>query len=106
MVTIWEMIVAMAGGFGLLLPVLPAPGLYLQSSVQEFLELVVLTEDFEQFDTVHLFLLLESLEYDILRRVSFIGNGTLNEVIIVSTHRAESSSSANILMKLVLKINE
>jgi len=70
------------------------------------LQLLILSQHIKELNTVHLFLLLQSSEFYVFWRVSFVSDWAVDEIVVMSTHRAQSSSSANVLMELVLEIDE
>lgn len=74
--------------------------------MKELLEFLVLSQDIKKLDTVHVFLLLECSEHDVLGSMCFVGDWALDVVVVMSSHGAESSSSADVLMKFVLEVNE
>jgi hypothetical protein len=50
--------------------------------------------------------LLQCFEFDILWSMGFICDWERNLIIVMGTHRAKGSSSADVHVKLVLEINE
>lgn len=92
---------------------------YLSVCIEEYGEFIVTIEDREELlhyvislveltklFSGHAFSLLECLEFNFSRRESFVGDRSLNFIQIVSSHGSKLASSADILMKLVLEINE
>ncbi len=60
----------------------------------------------EKLCGIHLFSLFECPKHDVLGCPSLIRYGSLDLVIIVSAHGAQSAATAYVLVKLILKINE
>lgn len=56
--------------------------------------------------SVHLFLLIKRGELDLSRCSRIVGEGSLDGVKIVCSDRDESASSAEIVVKLVLVVDE
>jgi hypothetical protein len=76
------------------------------NDVQELLQLLILSQHVEKLNTVHLLFLFKSLEDNIFWWECLISDWSADFVIVVSSHRAKSSLSAEVLMHLVLQINE
>ena len=66
----------------------------------------IVTQLSEQLVRIGLFLLVQGHELDILRSKSFIGERTFDGIQIVSSEAHKSPSSAQVVMKLVLEIDE
>lgn len=74
--------------------------------VEILLKLLVILKNLEELNCVQGLCLLESAEDDVLWSSSLIGDRSMDLIIVVGAHRAESPSAADILMKLVLQVNE
>ena len=56
------------------------------NDIEELLKFLVFLQSFEEVNSVHLLRLLQSLENDVLRVTSLIGNRSLNFVVVMSSH--------------------
>jgi len=73
---------------------------------QEFLHNIIIFVFNTKVGSGHAFSLLESLELNVSGRHGLVGDGTLNLVQVVSSHRSELTSAADVLMELVLEVDE
>ena len=73
---------------------------------QEFLHDIICLVEFAKLISGHAFSLLESLELDFSGRDSLVGDRSLDFVQIVSSQRSELASTADVLMKLILEVDE
>lgn len=74
--------------------------------VQVLLQLLVVAQRVKQLDAVHFLLLLQGAEDNVLRWMGLVGDWPLDGVIVMGTHGAEHSSSADVLVELVLEVDE
>lgn len=63
---------------------------------QELLKFLIFSQDIEKLFTIHGFLLLQSLENDVLWWMGLVRDRPSNEVVVMSSHGAKSPSSADI----------
>jgi hypothetical protein len=63
---------------------------------QELLKFLIFSQDIEELFTIHGFLLLQSLENNVLWWMGFVRDWPSNEVVVMSSHGAKSPSSADI----------
>lgn len=75
-------------------------------NVQILLQFLIFLEFLEQLLCIHAFSLFKCLENNIFWFSCFISDWSLNLIIVMGSHWAKGSSSANVLMKLILQINE
>ena len=73
---------------------------------QELLHFDVLLEYLEEGRSTHLFGLFECLEDDLIRWQGLICNRSSNFVEVMCTHGGKRSPAADVLVKLVLKVDE
>lgn len=73
---------------------------------KEFFHFVIGLENFTELHGIHSLGLLESLEYNILGGNGFVCDWAFKLIKIVSSHGGEFTSSADVLVKFVLKVDE
>jgi len=59
-----------------------------------------------EFSSGHAFGLLESLELNVGGGDGLVGDGSSDLIQIVSSHRSELASTADVLMELILEVDE
>jgi len=73
---------------------------------KEFLHLDIIAENIEECISIHCFALLKGLEHDFRRRNSLISDWSIHFVQVMGSNRSQGTSTADILMQLILQIDE
>jgi hypothetical protein len=74
--------------------------------MEELLHLLIISKNIKEFVGIHFFILFKGFKHDILGCLGLVGDWTLKAVVIVGTHGAKHSSSTDVHVQLILKINE